>query len=154
NYVRTLASGPALAKEAAPSSQEASPRTEPPEKPVAQTVEKKEPAKPATEVSRAQASKPPSDQYVSREEYEKLRQEFESLKSQVRKSLGTASLQEGSTNQVVSEREKEEGEAKGAAEQSSAAKTAFLLTGYGSANFTARRGTDSFFDATFNPIFL
>src|ERR1700694_1445892 len=127
------------------------------------------------------ASSPPSADYVSRAEYDKLKAEHEAMKEEVaalRKAVqlmanGTvpAIPAEGPTRttapsegkQVVStassqaatdELRQEVETLKTQVKETFPGTTKFLVAGYGTAGFTARSGEDPFFTAAFNPIFL
>lgn len=133
-------------------------------------------------LTRAQevASSPPSSDYVSRAEYDKLKAEHEAMKVEL-EALKTAVRQmakgtvptvsaEGPTKpapeakQVVSTAEsqtavtdelRQEVETlKAQVKETFPGSTKFLLAGYGTAGFTARSGEDPFFDAAFNALFL
>jgi hypothetical protein len=121
---------------------------------------------------------PPSSDYVSRAEYDKLKaeheamkQELEALKAAVRQMAnGTAPAApaEGPTktvpeskqvvsapkSQAVDELRQEVETLKTEVKETFPGSTKFLLAGYGTAGFTARSGEDPFFDAAFNALFL
>ena len=126
------------------------------------------------------ASSPPSSDYVSRAEYDKLKAEHEAMKKEL-EALKTAVRQmangtvpaapaEGPTKtapeakQVVSTTTSQAATGRAASGDRDTLKTQvketfpgttkFLLAGYGTAGFTARSGEDPFFDAAFNAIFL
>jgi hypothetical protein len=128
------------------------------------------------------ASSPPSPDYVSRAEYDKLKAEHEAMKTEL-EALKTAVRQmangtvpampaEGpSTAKATAPEGKQvvSGASSGAAtdelrqevetlktqvKETFPGTTKFLLAGYGTAGFTARSGEDPFFDAAFNAIFL
>ncbi len=120
------------------------------------------------------ASSPPSSDYVSRAEYDKLKaeheamkQELEALKAQIGQlakgsmPAGAATSAEG--KQVVTgappqaatdELRQEIDTLKTQVKETFPGSTKFLLAGYGTAGFTARSGEDPFFDASFNALFL
>src|SRR6266581_2626957 len=124
------------------------------------------------------APSPPSSDYVSRAEYDKLRaeheamkQELETLKTAVRQMAnGTnpAAPAEGPaktaaegkqvvsapSSQAVDELRQEVETLKTEVKETFPGSTKFLLAGYGTAGFTARSGEDPFFDASFNALFL
>jgi hypothetical protein len=124
------------------------------------------------------APSPPSPDYVSRAEYDKLKaeheamkQELEALKTAVRQMANgampptpaegpTKSTAEGKQvvsappSQAVDELRQEVESLKTQAKETFPGSTKFLLAGYGTAGFTARSGEDPFFDAAFNAIFL
>ena len=127
------------------------------------------------------ASSPPSSDYVSRAEYDKLKaeheamkQELEGLKTAVRQMAnGTvaAAPAEGpapatkasegkqvvttTTSQAdVAALQAEVDTLKMQVKETFPGSTKFLLAGYGTAGFTARSGEDPFFDAAFNAFFL
>src|SRR6266550_3787004 len=116
------------------------------------------------------ASSPPSSDYVSRAEYDKLKaeheamkQELEALKAQIGqlakgpaatpaegKQVVTEMPSQAATNELRQEVEILKTQVK----ETFPGSTKFLLAGYGTAGFTARSGEDPFFDAAFNAIFL
>src|SRR5436190_2199271 len=124
------------------------------------------------------APSPPSSDYVSRAEYDKLKaeheamkQELDALKATVQQITPAAApapaeaapkkpISEG--KQVVSvppeaateELRQEVETLKLQVKETFPGTTKFLLAGYGTAVFTARSGEDPFFDAAFNAIFL
>jgi hypothetical protein len=124
------------------------------------------------------APSPPSSDYVSRAEYDKLKaeheamkQELDALKATVQQMTAAAApapaeaapkkpIREG--KQVVSvppeaateELRQEVETLKLQVKETFPGTTKFLLAGYGTAGFTARSGEDPFFDAAFNAIFL
>ena len=110
---------------------------------------------------------------VSRAEYEKLRQETAEMKKamlQMQEQMSAMSKMQGSilspapiaaggkdvvpTGSSLATLQAEIDELKQKARQTFPGTTSFLLTGYGAAGFTAQHGHDSFFTASFNPIFL
>jgi hypothetical protein len=125
------------------------------------------------------ASSPPSPDYVSRAEYDKLKAEHEAMKSEL-EALKTAVRQmangavpaapaEGPTKTAPEGKQVAGGTSPTAAtddlrqevetlkaqvKETFPGSTKFLLAGYGTAGFTARSGEDPFFDAAFNAIFL
>jgi hypothetical protein len=128
------------------------------------------------------ASSPPSSDYVSRAEYDKLKaeheamkQEMEALKTTVRQmangmapavpaegpSVAKAAAPEGkqvvstTASQTATDELRQEVETlKAQVKETFPGSTKFLLAGYGTAGFTAQSGSDPFFTAAFNPIFL
>src|SRR6266513_5401643 len=120
------------------------------------------------------ASSPPSSDYVSRAEYDKLKAEHEAmqqglevLKAQIGqlakgpvpapaapsaegKQVVTEMPSQAATDELRQEVETLKTEVK----ETFPGSTKFLLAGYGTAGFTARRGEDPFFDAAFNALFL
>lgn len=134
-------------------------------------------------VAFAQESTALGGNYVSREEYDKLKveheamkQELEALKTAVRQmENGTAPAEGPATTAKSSAKAASEGKQvaseataqtdvgalqeevdtlKGEVKGIIPGTTKFLLAGYGTAGFTARSGEDPFFDASFNGIFL
>src|SRR6266516_3614567 len=124
------------------------------------------------------ASSPPSSDYVSRAEYDKLKAEHEAMKQEL-ETLKTAVRQmangtmpavpaegpaktavEGKqvvsapSSQAVDELRQEVETLKTEVKETFPGSTKFLLAGYGTAGFTARSGEDPFFDAAFNALFL
>ncbi len=124
------------------------------------------------------APSPPSSDYVSRAEYDKLKAEHEAMKQELdalkatvqqmtvaaapapAKAAPKKPISEG--KQVVSvppeaateELRQEVETLKLQVKETFPGTTKFLLAGYGTAGFTARSGEDPFFDAAFNAIFL
>ena len=116
--------------------------------------------------------------YVSRADYEKLKQETAEMKKmmlQMQEQMSAMSKMQGSiltpvaagpakagqggapSSQVqasIAALQTEVDDLKGKVHETLPGTTNFLLTGYGAAGFTAQRGHDSFFTASFNPIFL
>ncbi len=104
-----------------------------------------------------------SGDYVSREEYEKLKRDFERMKAMLKimeKRLEQQVTPQGAEQdlaKVKEELKKVKKQAKEAKRQAKAALPGvrkFLLTGYGFAGFRSSQRTDSSFSAGFNPIFL
>lgn len=119
-----------------------------------------------------------SGDYVSRADYEKLKQETAEMKKamlQMQEQLSAMSKMQGSIlsavasgpssssgKEIVSpsqqgalaELQAQVDELKSHVKETFPGSTKFLLAGYGAAGFTAQHGHDSFFTASFNPIFL
>src|SRR6266571_8786868 len=116
------------------------------------------------------ASSPPSSDYVSRAEYDKLKaeheamkQELEALKAQIGQLAKGPAATPAEGKQVVTEMpsqaateelRQEVETLKTQVKETFPGTTKFLLAGYGTAGFTARSGEDPFFDASFNALFL
>src|SRR6266487_165479 len=128
------------------------------------------------------SSPPPSSDYVSREEYDKLKAEHEGMKTEHEvmkqeldalkatvKQLTVSAAQAPAPGNAVSEGKqvvtappeaateelRQEVETlKTQVKETFPGTTKFLLAGYGTAGFTARSGEDPFFDAAFNALFL
>ncbi len=96
----------------------------------------------------------PGDKYITREEYEKLEKEMDALKAQLQQLQQKQAPQQQETEQALADIEKALKSVKEQAEASRSGTTKFLLTGYGFAGFTDRKGESSTFSAGFNPIFL
>ena len=101
--------------------------------------------------------------YVSREEYEKLKRDFERMKAMVQmmekrlEQRVTPEKADEDLDKVKGELKKVQKQAKEAKRQAKAVLPGvrkFLLTGYGFAGFRSSQRTDSSFSAGFNPIFL
>src|SRR5438309_1033473 len=136
---------------------------------------------PFAAVAQDAASSPPSTDYVSRAEYDKLKSEHEALKQEMEalkatvqqmangtvpavpaegpapatapgegKQVVTATASQAATDELRQEVETLKTQVK----ETFPGTTKFLLAGYGTAGFTARSGEDPFFDAAFNAIFL
>ena len=124
-------------------------------------------------------SSPPSPDYVSRAEYDKLKAEHEAMKNeldalkttvrQMANGAVPAAPAEGPTKTAPEGKQVAGGTSPAAAtddlrqevetlkaqvKETFPGSTKFLLAGYGTAGFTARSGEDPFFDAAFNAIFL
>ncbi len=128
------------------------------------------------------APSPPSSDYVSRAEYDKLKAEHEGMKTEHEamkqeldalkatvKQLTVSAAQAPAPGKAVSEGKqvvaappeaateelRQEVETlKTKVKETFPGTTKFLLAGYGTAGFTARSGEDPFFDASFNALFL
>src|SRR6266702_1605737 len=125
------------------------------------------------------ALSPPSSDYVSRAEYDKLKaeheamkQELDALKATVQQMTARAAqapaeaapgkaVSEGkqvvapAPSEAATEELRQEVETlKTKVKETYPGTTKFLLAGYGTAGFTARSGEDPFFDAAFNALFL
>src|SRR5437762_5188145 len=131
---------------------------------------------PSAGVAQDTALSPPSSDYVSRAEYDKLKseheamkQELDGLKAAIRKMTAGGALapapgktiSEGKqvvapapTEAATEELRQEVQTLKMQVKETFPGTTKFLLGGYGTAGFTARSGEDPFFDAAFNAIFL
>src|SRR5437867_3137570 len=134
---------------------------------------------PAGAMAQDVAPSPPSSDYVSRAEYDKLKLEHEAMKQELdvlkatvqQMTAGAArapaeapASQKGVSEekQVVTvppeaateELRQEVETLKTQVKETFPGTTKFLLAGYGTAGFTARSGEDPFFDAAFNAIFL
>jgi len=128
----------------------------------------------ATAIAQETAPSPPSSDYVSRAEYDKLKaeheamkQELDALKETVKQLAGPSQAPEPSKQvseekqavavppEAATEELRQEVETlKAQVKETFPGSTRFLLGGYGTAGFTARSGEDPFFDAAFNAIFL
>ena len=147
NYLRTLVdrAGAATAS------------TEPPK-----TAELQPPDKP-----RVAAARKPGDEsaYVSREEHQKLKNDYDQLKKEIdaikahipglpkAAAPGRAATQ-SDAQEAVDEKDQELEELNERVQQNSPGTTKFLLSGFASGGFTSKRGTDSLFSANFAPLFL
>src|SRR5437870_10770232 len=134
---------------------------------------------PAAAMAQDTAPSPPSSDYVSRAEYDKLKaeheamkQELDALKATVQQMTARAApapaeaapgkaVSEGKqivapapTEAATEELRQEVQTLKMQVKETFPGTTKFLLAGYGTAGFTARSGEDPFFDAAFNAIFL
>src|SRR6266513_2928956 len=133
---------------------------------------------PSAATAQDAAPSPPSSDYVSRTEYDKLKADHEAMKQEL--DALKATVQQMTTpaapapaeaapkkpiseeKQVVSvppeaateELRQEVETLKMQVKETFPGTTKFLLAGYGTAGFTARSGEDPFFDAAFNAIFL
>src|SRR6266516_6303913 len=131
---------------------------------------------PSAAMAQDTAPSPPSSDYVSRAEYDKLKseheamkQELDALKAAIQKmtaggalapapgktiSEGKQVVAPGATEAATEELRQEVETLKMQVKETFPGTTKFLLGGYGTAGFTARSGEDPFFDAAFNAIFL
>src|SRR5438874_2352274 len=137
---------------------------------------------PSAAIAQDVASSPPTTNYVSREEYDKLKteheamkteheamkQELDALKATVQQMTAGAAqppapgktISEGkqvvaAPPEAATEELRQEVETlKTKVKETFPGTTKFLLAGYGTAGFTARSGEDPFFDASFNALFL
>src|SRR5205809_1320889 len=137
---------------------------------------------PSAAIAQDVASSPPPSNYVSREEYDKLKteheamkteheamkQELDALKATVQQMTAGAAqppapgktISEGkqvvtAPPEAATEELRQEVESlKTKVKETYPGTTKFLLAGYGTAGFTARSGEDPFFDAAFNALFL
>lgn len=126
------------------------------------------------------ASSPPSSDYVSRAEYDKLKaehetmqKEMEELKKAVRQMANGAApavpaegpnpvagpaegkeIVSGTSQAATDELRQEVETLKTQVKETFPGTTKFLVAGYGTSTFEAKSGEDPFFDATFNAIFL
>src|SRR5437667_6675421 len=131
---------------------------------------------PSAAMAQDTAPSPPSSDYVSRAEYDKvkseheaMKQELDGLKAAIQKMTAGGELAPA-PGKTISERKqvvdpapteaareelrKEVETLKTQVKETFPGTTKFLLGGYGTAGFTARSGEDPFFDAAFNAIFL
>src|SRR6266496_1821032 len=129
---------------------------------------------PSAAMAQDVAPSPPSSDYVSRAEYDKLKveheamkQELEALKAQIGQlakgpvqgpaaapAEGKQVVTEMPSQAATDELRQEVETLKSQVKETFPGSTKFLLAGYGTAGFTARSGEDPFFDAAFNAIFL
>ncbi len=130
---------------------------------------------PSAAMAQDTAPSPPSSDYVSRAEYDKLKaeheamkQELDALKAAIQKMTAGAAqapapgktISEGkqvvtAPPEAATEELRQEVESlKTKVKETYPGTTKFLLAGYGTAGFTARSGEDPFFDAAFNALFL
>src|SRR5438034_1373278 len=128
---------------------------------------------PSAAMAQDAAPSPPSSDYVSRAEYDKLKAEHEAMKEELdalKAQIGQlakgpvlgAAAAPAEGKQVVTmppeaateELRQEVETLKMQVKETFPGTTKFLLAGYGTAGFTARSGEDPFFDAAFNAIFL
>ncbi|PYJ77378.1 MAG: hypothetical protein DME69_10785 [Verrucomicrobia bacterium] len=133
---------------------------------------------PSATMAQDTAPSPPSSDYVSRAEYDKLKAEHEAMKQeldalkatvqQLTAAPATAPAEAvpkkaiGEEKQVVTvppeaateELRQEVETLKMQVKETFPGSTKFLMAGYGTADFTARSGEDPFFDAAFNALFL
>lgn len=120
------------------------------------------------------APPPPTSDYVSRAEYDKLKaeheamkQELEALKAQIGElakapvpspaaapAEGKQVVTEMPSQAATEELRQEIDTLKTQVKETFPGTTKFLVAGYGTAGFTARSGEDPFFDAAFNALFL
>lgn len=96
----------------------------------------------------------PGDKYVTREEYDKVVKELDTIK----KRLGIVEEQKATTEkeseQTMDEFDKELKSIKSLATKAQTGTTKPLITGWADVGFADRKGGDSTFSASFNPILL
>ena len=110
---------------------------------------------------------PSNGQYVSRKQYDQLKDEMSELKKQVQfllqqrsqqttpqQTLGNQPSQQAKTEKDIVELKDEVKTLKAKNEALDDGTTGFLLTGYGFAGYTDTENSKSSFNAGFNPIFL
>jgi len=99
-----------------------------------------------------------NDQYVSRKQYEQLKDEMAKLKEQVQFLLKErskpSSVQQANTAKDITQLQDEVKILKAQNEALDDGTTGFLLTGYGFAGYTDSETSNSSFNVGFNPIFL
>ncbi len=108
------------------------------------------------------AETPNNGQYVSKKQYDQLKDEMNILKEQVQLLLqqrsqqgtGSQSFQQAKTEKDIAEIQNEVKTLKAQNEALDDGTTGFLLTGYGFAGYTDSETSNSSFNAGFNPIFL
>src|SRR5204863_2600755 len=125
-------------------------------------------------IAQESAPSPPTSDYVSRAEYDKLKaeheamkQELETLKAQIGQlakgpmpapaaaAAESKQVVTGAPAQAATEELRQEIDTlKTQVKETFPGSTKFLMAGYGTAGFTARSGEDPFFDAAFNALFL
>lgn len=83
--------------------------------------------------------------------YEELKKELEALRT----ALATKTAEDAAESQeVIDDLERSIQELKQRVDVAKPGSSTFVITGYGTTGFAARRGEDSTFSASFNPIFL
>lgn len=142
NYIRTLALKPSTQADA-PQTPTAPSSAKPPTEAVA--------AKPTVEAAKDPAA---SDKFVTREEYEKLLQELAAIKAKLKTADDQKAVEAKETQETTSGFEKELKSVKSLATSALPGNTKPLLTGYGFAGYTDRKGEKGTFEAGFNPILL
>jgi hypothetical protein len=108
-----------------------------------------------------------NDQYVSRKQYDQLKDEMTKLKEQVQfllqqqsqqittqQPVASQPVQQAKTEQDITELQEEVKTLKAQNEALDDGTTGFLLTGYAFAGYTDAENSNSSFNAGFNPIFL
>ena len=119
------------------------------------------------------AAPPAAGGSVSRAEYERLKLEHDTMKqelAEMKSQLSAVTKMQGSilspapiaaggkdvvpTGSTLATLQAEIDELKQKSHETTPGTTGFLLAGYGAAGFTSQHGHDSFFTASFNPIFL
>lgn len=102
----------------------------------------------------AQESNATSDKYVTRDEYEKVLKELDSIKARLKADDEKAAAGAKESEEAVDEIEKELKSVKSLAGSAQPGLSKPLVTGYGSVGYTDREGEEGTFNAGFNPIFL
>lgn len=96
---------------------------------------------------------PSTTGYVTREEYDKLKQEFEAMRREMHANKGAAVSKE-EVDQTIADIEKDIKNNREKISDLTLGTTKFLITGYTFAGFTDRKRENSSFNAGFNPILL
>lgn len=100
------------------------------------------------------AESPPADQYVTREEYNKLLKELEAIKGQLAADAAKSAAQQAESEQTSEDYDKQLKAIKSLATNAQPGTTKMLLTGWAGAGFEARQGEKSTFNGSLNPILL
>jgi len=101
------------------------------------------------------AQQPPNpDKYVTREEYDKVVKELDAIKKKLGISEEKAGTQQKENEQTFEEYDKELKSLKSQVMSALPGKTKPLITGYGFAGYTDRKGEKGTFEAGLNPILL
>lgn len=133
--------------------------------PIAEPAKTPEPQAPVKSKEDS-ASKPDEESpYVSREEYQKLRDDYDQLKKEIeaikahvsslpKTSVAARADTQPEATKAGDEKDQELEEPSERAPPETPGTTKFLLSGFASAAFASRRHTDSAFSANFAPLFL
>lgn len=96
----------------------------------------------------------PAEQYVTREEYNRLLKELEAIKAKLQQGEEKKAATDKETEATFDDYEKELKNIKSLASSAQSGTTKPLLTGYGFAGFASRKGETSTFSAGLSPILL
>lgn len=96
----------------------------------------------------------PAEKYVTREEYDKVVKELDAIKKKLGIVEEQTTTQQKENEQAFNDTEKELKAIKSLATTAQPGSTKPLLTSYGFAGYTDRKGEKGTFEAGFNPIFL
>lgn len=97
---------------------------------------------------------PPSGQYVTRAEYERVLKELDLIKQKLGVVEQATTTQMAENEDTFTDYDKQLKEIKSLATRAQPGTTSFLLTGWADAGFVDRSGEDSNFTASLNPILL
>ncbi len=114
-------------------------------------------AQPAAPAPPAPDANPDSSKFVSRDEHEKLKRDFEALKAefqQYKAAKSAAGVSSADVDQALDEVDKKLRELKNASDAMRPGFTGIYIGGDADAGFTAAKGSKSTFDAALSPLIL